>query len=405
MGLVIGMNSGSSFDGIDAVLVDLSLGADGHPNKPVYLHGISVDWPSDVRDLVLKAFQNQLSIFELTRLNYVVGAIYAQAATELMHVTGKSSEDIELIGVDGQTIYQEPPNRDEMQNLPKECSPVNKWMNGPYPVGLQIGESAVIAAHTNVTTVTHFRPADHALGGTGAPLMQYLDFVSFRDMAPVLTLNIGGIANCQVVHRDRGRMMAFDTGPGNVMLDFASLQLFGTPYDPDGRYAALGKPNTELLKRLLDHDFFRRKPPRSAWRLDFGEDFAARILRENHTLSREDMLATLCKFTAVSIAESIKSHVVGMEQYGVLIASGGGVRNKTLMRWIEQEIPSHIRLTVSDEYGIPAQFKEAMKFAALAFANEHHLANNIPACGGASNYTILGKTAKAPRHAIVNAES
>lgn len=402
MTLVIGMNSGSSFDGIDAVLVELSIGSDGHPTKPTFQHGISYDWPHEVRDGVLRAFRNDLSIFELTRLNYVVGAVYAKAAERLLRDTGKASADIELIGVDGQTIYQEPPNREEMDRLSPDCDVVEKWLNGPYPVGLQIGESAVIAAHTNITTVTHFRPGDHALGGTGAPLMQYLDFVSFRDLAPVLTLNIGGIANCQVAHRDRRRMMAFDTGPGNVMLDYASNQLFGTPYDPNGSYAARGRVDEEMLRQLLRHPFFLRKPPRSAWRLDFGEEFAAEVLERYSRLSPEDMIATLCKFTAFSIAESIRSHVTGLDQYSTLIASGGGVRNHTLMEEIQRELPQHIRLRVSDEYAIPAQYKEAMKFATLAFAHARGLANNIPACGGASGFAILGKTSVAPRHARVN---
>lgn len=402
MALVIGMNSGSSFDGIDAVLVELAIGVDGHPTRPRFLKGISLDWPEDVRLQVLKAFQNELSIFELTRLNYVVGAVYAETASELMREANVTSEDVTLIGVDGQTIYQEPPNHAGMKALREEDGLVARWLGGPYPVGMQIGESAVIAAHTDVTTVSHFRPADHAVGGTGAPLMQYFDFVAFRDIAPIMSLNIGGIANCQVVNVDRRKMMAFDTGPGNVMMDYAAQKLFDQTHDPNGEIAASGTVIEEMLGDLMGHDFFSRKPPRSAWRLDFGEEYAEQMLNKYVKRASEDIMATLCSFTANSIAHSITAHVERLEDYGKIIASGGGVRNQTLMQRIREALPQHIELTVSDAYGIPPQFKEAVKFATLAFANANGLANNIPACSGAARYAILGKTAYAPRYARVN---
>lgn len=402
MAFVIGMNSGSSFDGIDAVLVKLNIGADGHPERPEFIRGISLDWPQEVSSLVLKAFENRLSIFELTRLNYVVGAVYAEAAAELMRQAGVTSQDVDLIGVDGQTIYQEPPKHEGMRALTEADGLVARWLNGPYPVGLQIGEPAVIAAHTDVTTVSQFRPADHAVGGTGAPLMQYFDFVAFRDIGPIMTLNIGGIANCQVVNRDRRQMMAFDTGPGNVMMDYAAQKLLGLSHDPNGENASRGRVIAEMLNGLMAHDFFSRKPPRSAWRLDFGSEYAEQMLQKYEDHTPEDLMATLCSFTAKSIVHSIAAHVKRLEDYHTLIASGGGVRNGALMQRLSEELPDHIRLTVSDEYGIPPQFKEAVKFATLAFANQQGMANNIPACSGASRYAILGKTSYAPRHAKVN---
>ncbi len=309
MALVIGMNSGSSFDGIDAVLVDITMGADGHPQRPQFIKGISLDWPEEVSSLVLKAFENKLSIFELTRLNYVVGAVYAEAAAELMRQANVTSKDVELIGVDGQTIYQEPPNHEGIRALNDEEGLVARWLNGPYPVGLQIGEPAVIAAHTDVTTVSQFRPADHAVGGTGAPLMQYFDFVAFRDIVPIMTLNIGGIANCQVVNRDRRKMMAFDTGPGNVMMDYAARKLLNLSCDPNGENAAKGHVIEEMLKELMAHDFFSRKPPRSAWRLDFGAEYAEQMLQKYADHAAVDLMATLCSFTAQSIVHSIEAHV------------------------------------------------------------------------------------------------
>ncbi|MDB5058007.1 MAG: putative anhydro-n-acetylmuramic acid kinase protein [Chloroflexi bacterium] len=397
MALVIGMNSGSSFDGIDVVLIETDLALDGHPLRPHFIAGLAHAWPVEVAAQVLRAFANELTIFELCRLNYTVGAVYAEAARQLLADRALDPAKVTAIGVDGQTIYQEPPDRSGMRDLPPEASLVTRWLDGPYPCGLQIGEPSLIAAHTEITTVSQFRPADHAIGGTGAPLMQYLDFVAFRETGPVLTLNIGGIANCQFAHPDRARMRAFDTGPGNVMLDHAARRLFSLPHDPDGRLAAAGAVDEGMLAHLLSHPFFARRPPRSAWRLDFGAEYADSVLDTYAGMRPEDIMATLCAFTATSIVRAVEEHIPDIVDLDVLVASGGGVRNAHLMRLLRESVPAHLRLTTSDEYGIPAQFEEAIKFATLAFATINNVANNIPACSGASRYTILGKIAPAPR--------
>ena len=395
--LALGLNSGSSFDGIDAVLVDIDIGEDGLPKRPRFLAGKSVDWPKRIADQVLAAFENKLSIFELCRLNYVAGALYAEAARSLMRETGTTPEALSVIGFDGQTIYQEPADPSRMADFASDENLVGRWLDGPYPCGLQIAEPAIVAAACDTTVVTQFRPVEHALGGSGAPLMQFLDFVAFRDIGPVLTLNIGGIANCQLADADRRRMMAFDTGPGNVMLDHVARVLLNRPYDEDGAAAARGKVDETLLSRLLSHDFFQRKPPRSAWRLDFGSAFADKHIAENRALSPEDLLATFTEFTAVSISRSIRDCIPILDEITTLIASGGGVRNKALMERIRANLPPGLRLTVSDEFGIPAQYKEAVKFATLALAAQLQLANNIPAASGASRFAILGKLVAAPR--------
>ena len=239
--LALGLNSGSSFDGIDAVLVDIDIAEDGLLKRPRFIAGKSVDWPQRVADKVLAAFENKLTIFELCRLNYVAGALYAEAARSLMRETQTAPEALTVIGFDGQTIYQEPADPSRMAAFASDDNLVGRWLDGPYPCGLQIAEPAIVAAACETTVVTQFRPVEHALGGSGAPLMQFLDFVAFRDIGPVMTLNIGGIANCQLADADRRRMMAFDTGPGNVMLDHAARVLLGRPYDADGAAAARGK--------------------------------------------------------------------------------------------------------------------------------------------------------------------
>jgi anhydro-N-acetylmuramic acid kinase len=395
--LALGLNSGSSFDGVDVVLVDIGIGEDGLLRRPRFIAGKTVAWPERIAEQVLAAFENKLTIFELCRLNYVAGGLYAEAARSLMRETGVAPQDLAVIGFDGQTIYQEPADHTRMAQFRDDEDLVGRWLDGPYPCGLQIAEPAIVAAACDTTVVTQFRPIEHALGGSGAPLMQFLDFVAFRDIGPVLTLNIGGIANCQLADADRRRMMAFDTGPGNVMLDHTARALLGKPYDANGAAASRGAVNEAMLSRLLSHDFFRRKPPRSAWRLDFGSAFADRQIAENRHLSMEDLLATFTEFTAVSIARSIRDHVAILNEITTLIASGGGVRNKTLLERLKAHLPGGLRLTLSDEFGLPAQYKEAIKFAALALAAQRHLANNIPAASGASRFAILGKLVAAPR--------
>lgn len=397
MSLAIGLNSGSSFDGIDAVVVEINKGKDGYPSRPVFKRGNSYPWPKEVAQQVLRAFENKLSIFELCRLNYVTGAVYAESARSLMRDMGIKPGDLEVIGYDGQTIYQEPPEHARLKDFANDEELVARWLNGPYPCGLQIGEPAIVAAACQTPTVTHFRTMDHALGGTGAPLMQYLDYVAFRDIGPVLTLNIGGIANCQLAHADRSKMMAFDTGPGNVMLDHAAQILLGKSYDRNGETAEKGKVDQAMLERLMDHPYFKRPVPRSAWRLDFGSEYADQKLAEFKHLPPEDLLATLTEFTALAISDSLREHVGMLNEIQVLIVSGGGTRNAYLMKRLQAHLPETLRLTSSDEFGIPAQFKEAIKFATLGHATINGFANNIPAASGASGFAILGKLVQPPR--------
>jgi anhydro-N-acetylmuramic acid kinase len=400
MVIAIGLNSGSSFDGIDVVAIEIGIDQDGNPSRPKFIEGRSYDWPEAVAKDVLRAFDNNLSIFELCRLNYTAGAVYAESARALMREMNLRPEDVAVIGYDGQTIYQEPARFSELAKFADGEDVLARWQDGPFPCGLQIGEPAIVAATCDVTTVTQFRPSDHALGGAGAPLMQYLDFVAFRDIGPVLTLNIGGIANCQFAQADRSKMMAFDTGPGNVMIDHACKVLLGRSYDKNGEEARKGQVDAAMLDHLLAHDYFKRPIPRSAWRRDFGAEYADEVLAKFKSLSAPDILRTLTEFTAVTIAKAIKDHVKDLADGSKVIASGGGVQNAFLMeRLVETLAP--LVLTTSDEFGIPPQFKEAVKFATLAFANVNGLANNIPAASGASKFTILGKRIEPPRAAKV----
>ena len=377
MSLVIGLNSGSSFDGIDVVLVEIVNGPDGYPARPKFLDGKSYDWPKPVADIVLRAFENKISIFELNRLNYLAGAVYAESARALMRELKLKPEDVEVVGFDGQTIYQEPPVHRLLRNYDDRQDLVSRWLDGPYACGLQIGEPAIVAEACEVPVVTQFRTMDHALGGTGAPLMQYLDYVAFRDIGPILTLNIGGIANCQLAHPDRAQMMAFDTGPGNVMIDHVMRAKYDKPYDKNGDIARTGKVDDRLMAKLKDHDFFKRPVPRSAWRLDFGSSYADRFMEDFKHLPAQDMLTTVTEFAAYAITRSITDNVKTIAEISTIMASGGGTRNTYLMGRLMAYMPKGLRLTLSDEFGIPA-------------------------ASGATRFGILGKLVQPPRLARIS---
>lgn len=394
----IGLNSGSSFDGVDAVLIDIDFGEDGQLTPPRFIDGISVDWPEDVGQDVLAAFANDLSIFELTRLNYVVGAIFADAARRLMDAHSLSPEQVTVIGYDGQTIYQEPPDRSRMGELPTDAPLYRRFIEGGYAFGLQIGEPGVVAGLLDIPVVTQFRSVDHTLGGTGAPLMQFLDFVAFRSVAPIATLNIGGISNVQIADADRSRMRAFDCGPGNVMIDHAMRVLFGREYDESGQTAARGHVDGTMLTDLLAHPFFERPVPRCAWRLDFGADYADSVLSKYDHLAAEDIIATLTRFSAEAIVRALTQNVPQLDEIDTVIYSGGGARNTTMVEAIRELLPDHLCLRRSDDVGLPAQFKEAIKFATLATATLYQIGNNIPAASGAVQFGILGKLVQAPRN-------
>jgi len=401
MALIMGMNSGSSFDGIDVILAETEIADDGFPAPPKFLKGGSYDWPQKVRDLIEPAFYNKVDMPGLMRLNYIAGAAMAEAVRAFVNENSIDVKEIAVLGVDGQTIYQEQPDHErlsKMTNMEKDDW-VGRWLDGPYPCGYQIGDTSVIAGLTDITTVTNFRQADHTQGGNAAPLMQYLDFVLFRkESHPVMTLNIGGIANVHYACGDRREMVAFDTGPGNLVSNIFATYLYDLPCDYNGEHALAGKVNEMMLADFKDHPFFKRPVPRSGWKIDFSEDYCKEMLNKYASLSNEDKLATACAFTAEAIVRSMHDYISHekLSKADVLYASGGGVRNKAIMKCLQEKLPHGIRLASSDEIGIPPEYKEAVKFATLAYSAINGIANNIPAASHADKYTVQGKISIAP---------
>jgi len=371
--LVIGLMSGTSGDGVDAALVAVH-GVDLE-TRPRLLAHTTVSYPPAVRKLVL-ALRLDVPATKLARANFLLGELFAEAALEVARLAGVEISQVALIGSHGHTVTHLP-----------EPKP---FFGRPVAATLQIGEPAVIAERTGVTTVADFRPADVAAGGQGAPLVPYVDYILFRhESRGRIALNTGGIANITWLPPGCALedIVAFDTGPGNMVLDVVARALLRRPYDPDGRVAARGRPLPGVLSSLMKHPYFSRKPPKSTGREVFGLAFAEKILRKAPIAKPPDVLATALELTVRTIADGCRPFMGDCRE---VIASGGGCHNKTLMSRLAEAI-APVPLKTSDEFGIPADAKEAVAFAILANETAAGRPTNVPSATGASRPVVLGK--------------
>jgi len=378
---VAGIMSGTSADGIDVAVVRIAPGKLRPGLKLLAHEGFA--FPVPLRRAVLAAMNAvAISTAELARLHWRLGLAYAEAvnATVKRHAT-----KLDLIGCHGQTLYHQP--RGESYAGRRFCC---TW---------QLGEAAVITAATGVPVVSNFRPADMMAGGQGAPLVPLLDYVLFADRKRGRVLqNIGGIANLTAIPAGAkpDAVIAFDTGPGNMVIDALAQQLFNKRFDSNGSFAARGCVLGPVLAEAMDNTYFKLKPPRTAGREQFGREYAAKFLAacRRHSKRPEDALATATALTAETIAHSYKSFARrGMRGREVdYIVSGGGARNATLMAMLAARLePMGCNPAVSEEFGLPAEAKEAAAFALLAWQTWHHLPGNVPRATGAARPAILGQ--------------
>jgi anhydro-N-acetylmuramic acid kinase len=376
--IVAGVMSGTSADGVDVALVRIR--GRGSSSRFHLLGHDHFRYPSAVREAVLAAMNSQsASVAELSRLNFLLGELYAAAVRKAQLSTGTAK--IDLIGCHGQTIYHQ---GEAARYLGKKISCT--W---------QLGESAVVAARLRVPVVSDFRPADMAAGGKGAPLVPYLDYVVFRDRrAGRIVQNIGGIANLTAIPGGARPedVMAFDTGPGNMVIDQLARQLLGQPYDRNGEIASQGHILQPLLEALLRNPYFKRKPPKTAGREEFGREYVKMMVSRHGRAAKADLVTTATALTAHSIANAIRSFVLPRGRYRDFVVSGGGSRNRTLMRMLAEETSTMgLRLRSSDDFGVPSQAKEAVAFALLAYQTWHRQPGNIPSATGAERAVVLGK--------------
>jgi anhydro-N-acetylmuramic acid kinase len=378
--IVAGVMSGTSADGVDVAIVRLS-GRGLRTRFELLAHG-AFPYPAKVRTAVLDAMNAEsIAVSALARLNFLLAEIYADCVRRLQKRAGIACE---LVGCHGQTLYHQ-----------GEAAP---FLGRKIACTWQIGDGSVLAARLGVPVVSDFRPADMAAGGLGAPLVPFLDLLVFRHAKRGrIVLNLGGIGNLTAipVGVDAPQVRAFDTGPGNMVIDALCEKLFGQAFDKGGKLAAKGSVLDSVLNDEMKAPFFRnssRRPgPRTAGREQFGRECVSRFLQRCEGADRHDVLATATALTARSIGLAIRG-LAKQDRYHDLFVSGGGTRNRTLMAMIRREVVDlGIEVATTDAAGVPSQAKEAIAFALLAYQSWHGETSNLPGATGASREVILGK--------------
>jgi len=391
--IVAGVMSGTSADGINVALVRFASDGAGRargpsPHKTEHsdfklLAHEEYPFPAPIRRAILAMMNAELAhVADLARLNFLLGELYAEAVARTAR---KHRAKLDLVGCHGQTLYHQ--------------GEAERFLGRKLAVTWQTGEGAVIAARLGVPVVSDFRPADIAAGGKGAPLVPFLDYLVYRNQAVGrIAQNIGGIANLTAIPAGASlrQVVAFDTGPGDMVIDAVMEELFGKRLDRDGRVAAAGRALDGVIVQLMRAHFFRQKPPRTAGREEFGREYVGQFLQICRGASKADVVATATALTARSIADAVQRFV--LPRFGVrrrnheMIVSGGGAKNPTLMTMLRHEIaPLGIGLHFSDEFGVPAEAKEAIAFALLAHETWHRRPSNVPSATGAKRAAILGK--------------
>jgi anhydro-N-acetylmuramic acid kinase len=389
--VVAGVMSGTSADGVDVAVCRISPAPvkGGTPRVKLLGH-VGVAYPKDVKAAVLCAMDaDAIPVADLARLNWRLGEVYADAVEKAQSKLGVK---IGLVGCHGQTVYHQ--------------GAAEKYLGKTLRVTWQMGEAAVIAERLRVPVISDFRSADVAAGGQGAPLVPMLDYCMFRSakVSRVL-LNLGGIANLTAIpaEADIDGVMAFDTGPGNMVIDACMRRLYEREFDKSGVVARSGNVLKDVVEKILKESYFSALPPKSCGREQFGEAFVSRFIamclkaggRENRD---EDIVATATALTAASIVDAYRRFVWGhVGQAAPLspvefVVAGGGTKNDALMGMLRDGLePLKVKVRLMEEFGVPAQAKEAVAFALLAWLSWNRLPGNVPTATGARRAVVLGK--------------
>jgi anhydro-N-acetylmuramic acid kinase len=380
----IGLMSGTSADGVDAALVKIMGKALDCKIKLIAFK--KFPFSKGLRELIHKASTPEYGRVDLIcRLNFLIGELFAEAALEIVKIAGYTMKTIDLIGSHGQTIYHEPEDRNGVGD--------KKWL----PSTLQIGESSLIAERTGVTTIADFRYMDMASGGIGAPLTPFAHYILFHEKGKgKIVNNIGGISNVTFLSGggDIHDVVAFDTGPGNMLIDslIHIITQGKRSYDNSGTMASKGNISEKLLKRLMDNPFIKKNPPKSTGREEFGYHEALKIYRyaKRYGLSDRDIIATVTGFTARSIVENYRRFILYKKEPSEIILCGGGAKNTTLIDMIKRGVEP-IQVKTSDYYGFPPEAIESIAFAILGYAAISGVPANLPQVTGAKKAVVLGK--------------
>ena len=375
--LVVGLMSGTSLDGIDAVLVQIK--GSGPATRFEQLGYLERPFPPAVRAMILRNSIPETSrVDELTRLNMLLAHLYADAVRAVARRAGVAMHRIDLIGSHGQTVH----------HLPRAVTIAGKRIRAT----LQIGDPSALATLTGIPTVGNFRIADMAAGGEGAPLVPYVDWLVFRSRrANRILLNIGGIANITALPRNctPRDVIAFDTGPGNMIVDGLMKRFYGRRFDRDGQVAMRGALIPKLLKTLAHHAFLRQRPPKSTGREMFGESCLDEILRSGRGNAPADIVHTAALFTLLAVFDGYERYVKKHMRVDELVVSGGGARNRFFLEGL-RELFVGVRVVTAQEMGMNADAKEAICFAILANETCAGRPANLPSVTGASRPVVLG---------------
>lgn len=381
---IVGLMSGTSVDGIDAAFVEIE---GRSPIKVKLCAFINQPFPSEIRECIFSLFDTQnATVDRVGEMNVLLGELFAEASLAVIKKAGHKPGEVDLIGSHGQTIYHSP---DYVKRFGREIH---------YTV--QIGEGAVIAERTGIPCISDFRVADMAAGGMGAPLVPFTEYLLYRNSAKsILLQNIGGIGNMTVLPAGCGPadVFAFDTGPGNMIIDALVQRLYTGKLrmDVGGSIARNGRIDSGLLALMKNEPYFQRRPPKTTGRELFGDIYLTRVLLpyiEQKHVKREDAVATATYFTAWSIADAYHHFVQCRCQADQMIVGGGGSYNAELMRYLYNEMSVFgIETSTQEDYGLHSDAKEAIAFAILADCTAAGIANTLPRVTGARHPAVTGK--------------
>lgn len=378
--LVIGLMSGTSADGIDAALVEIEGSSFKTKFKELYFN--TYPYPKGLKEFIFKnSLKEESNVEDICCLNFLIGKLFAKAAINVCKDYGISIDKVDLIGSHGQTIH----------HLPNE----KRLFGEKIRATLQIGDPSVIAKLTGVPTVGDFRVGDIALEGQGAPLVPYFDFLVFRSSrVNRALLNIGGISNVTLLKKNCSidDVIAFDTGPGNMLIDYLVKKFFRKKFDRNGEIAKKGKVDNKLLKKIFYYDSFaKQKPPKSTGREFYNEKFINLILSRINGIRKIDIITTFTEYTAFVNFYNLQKFILPESNIKELIVSGGGANNEYLMQSLKNYFGPDIIVKKVESNLLSANSKEAVCFAILANETISEHPTNLPRVTGANSKTILGK--------------
>lgn len=376
----IGIMSGTSLDGVDTVLVEIE--NHGINTKLKVIEYNEYPMPASTRMKIKQVCDEKNSHVDLIcSLNFEIGYLFVEAVKRLLEKANFNSSQLDFIATHGQTIYHIPFQRDDLISST-----------------LQIGEPAILAYEFNTTVISNFRVMDMAAKGQGAPLVPYSEYILYSEKGKNIALqNIGGIGNVTLLNEDLDidHIEAFDTGPGNMMINEACRLLYNQPFDHDGYHASQGHIIDEMLEELMNHPYMNKLPPKSTGREEFGENYVKELIEKYNGYDKNDYIKTFTYFTAKSIEYHYRRDIMSKCHLDKVIVGGGGSHNQTLMKMIKALLYD-IEVYTQDEIGYSSDAKEAIAFAILGNETLHQHFSNVKSATGAMHNVVLGNITPKP---------